>query len=215
MAGETVLVIDNRAEPRQCLIETVLKPGGYTSLESDAFEAGLQLALEQSPDLIVLTAQVVPPGEFKSLKKLGASDQPIPVLLVVEPPADSRVADLQITDLRIADAWCAGVRDVLFEPFQVEQRFFGLQPGGLIIRLGLPVAERHGDDDTHVPLGIIGIGPTADQPAEPTGATVESITALQIDLGEELVARVFHQNPAAFDFNLGQPEIGTLFEGRA
>ena len=107
MAGETVLVIDNRAAPRQRLIETVLNPGGYTSLESDTFEAGLQVALEQSPDLIVLTAQAVPPGAFESLKKLGASSQPIPVLLIVEPPAERWVAD----------AGCAGVRDVLFEPF--------------------------------------------------------------------------------------------------
>jgi len=112
VAGETVLVIDNRAEPRQCLIETVLKPGGYTSLESDTFEAGLQLALEQSPDLIVLPAQVVPPGEFKSLKKLGASGQPIAVLLIVKLPAD-RLA----SNLLVADAWGAGVRDILFEPF--------------------------------------------------------------------------------------------------
>ena len=111
MAGETVLIIDNRAEPRQCLIETVLKPGGYTSLESDAFEAGLQVALEQSPDLIVLTAQAVRPGEFESLKKLGASSRPITVLLIVEPPAERWVAD----------AWRAGVRDVLFEPFKPDE----------------------------------------------------------------------------------------------
>jgi PAS domain S-box-containing protein len=107
VAGETVLVIDNRAEPRQCLIETVLKPGGYAPLESGTFEAGLQLALEQSPDLIVLTAQAVPPGAFESLKKLGASSQPIAVLLIVEPPVERWAAA----------AWCAGVRDVLFEPF--------------------------------------------------------------------------------------------------
>jgi PAS domain S-box-containing protein len=107
VAGETVLVIDNRVAPRQRLIETVLKPGGYTSLESDTFEVGLQVALEQLPDLIVLSAQVVPPGAFESLKKLGASSQPIAVVLIVEPPAGRWAAD----------AGCAGVRDVLFEPF--------------------------------------------------------------------------------------------------
>ena len=117
MAGETVLVIDNRAESRQCLIETVLKPAGYTSLESDSFEVGLNLALEQSPDLVVLTAQVVPPGKFKSLKKLGASGQPIAVLLIVQPPADAWVAD----------AWGAGVRDVLFEPFEPGEALYAIE----------------------------------------------------------------------------------------
>ncbi len=117
MAGETVLVIDNRAEPRQCLIETVLNPGGYTSLESDTFETGLQAALEQSPDLIVLTAQAIPPGEFESLKKLGASSQPIAVLLIVDPSAERWVADL----------WVAGVRGVLFEPFKPNEALRALE----------------------------------------------------------------------------------------
>jgi PAS domain S-box-containing protein len=129
VAGESVLVIDNRAEPRQCLIETVLKPGGYATLESDTFEAGLKLALEQSPDLIVLSAQVVPPGEFKSLKKL-ASDQPIVVLLIVMSPADRLSADRQV-----ADAWSAGVRDILFEPFAPGEALHAIERALTEIRL--------------------------------------------------------------------------------
>jgi len=110
VAGETILVIDDNPRLRKFWLEAVLKPGGYTPLVCDSFDAGVSAAAEQSPDLIILSMQT-PGFRPELLETLRAGERVIPTLL---------------TTMRRSDPWAADARrygayDILVRPFEPEQ----------------------------------------------------------------------------------------------
>jgi two-component system cell cycle response regulator DivK len=81
MPGELILIVEDN--PRNLkLIRDVLQYQGYTTLEAETAEAGMTLALERQPALILMDVQL--PGidgstAMKALKA-DASTQRIPIL---------------------------------------------------------------------------------------------------------------------------------------
>jgi len=61
MAGETILVVDDSRPTREFIVDYVLKPKGFLAILAVDGEEGVQLALEQDPDLIILDLSA--PGE--------------------------------------------------------------------------------------------------------------------------------------------------------
>lgn len=111
MAGEKILIIDDSALSREFLVEAVLKPGGYAPLALDSLKAGVHVAAEQQPDLIILSMQT--PG-FDRLDLLGQfvrNGRAIPVILTTEHRSDPSTAE----------AYRRGARDVLVAPFEPGQ----------------------------------------------------------------------------------------------
>ena len=53
MAGENVLVIDDKKDAVQLMTESVLRPHGYSYIIANNGEEGVRLALEKEPDLII------------------------------------------------------------------------------------------------------------------------------------------------------------------
>ena len=111
MAGEKILIIDDRAQSLEFLVEAVLKPGGYAPLALDSLEAGVHVAAEQLPDLIILSMQTPGLDPFDLLGQFGRNGRAIPVILTTAHRSDPSTAE----------AYRRGARDVLVEPFEPDQ----------------------------------------------------------------------------------------------
>ncbi len=99
MAGETILVIDDASPSRQLIVETVLKPNGYVPLEAENFEAGVRVATERSPDLVVLSMQTPGFDGPDSLQRLRAHGQPIPTILTTIRRDDRVIPHASVHDI--------------------------------------------------------------------------------------------------------------------
>src|SRR4030095_392984 len=83
MAGELILIIEDNEKNRK-LVRDVLQIKGYKTVESETAEEGLKLAIEKSPNLILMARQ--PPGmdEIPALKQLRTESKTksIPVIAI-------------------------------------------------------------------------------------------------------------------------------------
>jgi two-component system, cell cycle response regulator DivK len=71
MAGELILIIEDNEKNRK-LVRDVLNVKGYRTVESETAEAGLKLAIEKSPSLILMDIQLPGMDGITALKKLRA-----------------------------------------------------------------------------------------------------------------------------------------------
>ena len=83
MANELVLIIEDNEKNRK-LVRDVLQVKGYRTIEAETAEAGLKLALEQSPALILMDIQLPGMDGITALKRLKAEakTKSIPVIAV-------------------------------------------------------------------------------------------------------------------------------------
>ena len=83
MANELVLIIEDNEKNRK-LVRDVLHVKGYKTIEAETAEAGLKLALEQSPSLILMDIQLPGMDGITALKqlKVEAKTRSIPVIAV-------------------------------------------------------------------------------------------------------------------------------------
>jgi len=81
MPGELILIVEDN--PRNLkLIRDVLQYQGYTTLEAETAEAGITLALERQPALILMDVQLPGTDGSTAMKalKADASTQRIPII---------------------------------------------------------------------------------------------------------------------------------------
>jgi two-component system, cell cycle response regulator DivK len=83
MANELILIIEDNEKNRK-LVRDVLQVKGYKTIEAETAEAGLKLALEQSPALILMDIQLPGMDGITALKRLKAEakTKSIPVIAV-------------------------------------------------------------------------------------------------------------------------------------
>jgi len=83
MAGELILIIEDNEKNRK-LVRDVLGIKGFKTLESETAEEGIKLAIEKSPDLILMDIQLPGMDGITALKQLksDAETQSIPVIAV-------------------------------------------------------------------------------------------------------------------------------------
>jgi CheY-like chemotaxis protein len=83
MANELILIIEDNEKNRK-LVRDVLHVKGYKTIEAETAEAGLKLALEQSPALILMDIQLPGMDGITALKqlKVEAKTKSIPVIAV-------------------------------------------------------------------------------------------------------------------------------------
>ena len=83
MAGELILIIEDNEKNRK-LARDVLQVKGYRTIESETAEEGLNLALEQSPALILMDIQLPGIDGITALKQLRAEPKTksIPVIAI-------------------------------------------------------------------------------------------------------------------------------------
>ena len=71
MAGEVILIIEDNEKNRK-LCRDVLQVKGYRTIESETAEGGLDLALSESPALILMDIQLPGMDGITALKQLRA-----------------------------------------------------------------------------------------------------------------------------------------------
>ena len=83
MAGELILIFEDN-EKNSKLVRDVLQVKGYKTLESETAEEGLKLAVEKSPDLILMDIQLPGMDGITALKQLRTEPKTknIPVVAV-------------------------------------------------------------------------------------------------------------------------------------
>ena len=83
MANELILIIEDNEKNRK-LCRDVLQVKGYKTIESETAEVGLKLALEQSPDLVLMDIQLPGMDGITAMKQLKAdpNTQNIPIIAI-------------------------------------------------------------------------------------------------------------------------------------
>jgi two-component system cell cycle response regulator DivK len=81
MANELILIVEDN-DKNMKLARDILQVKGYRTIEAESAEAGLPLAAEQKPDLVLMDIHLPGMNGIEALKKLRASPptSAIPVL---------------------------------------------------------------------------------------------------------------------------------------
>jgi len=110
VAGERILVIDDSQRIRSALREVILEPEGYHVLTAHDGQAGLERALRERPDLILLDVNMPRMTGLEVLEKLHEARFEWPVILMT----------LHGSEEVAVQAFRLGARDYLRKPFKVE-----------------------------------------------------------------------------------------------
>ena len=83
MARELILIIEDNEKNRK-LVRDVLQVKGYKTIEAETAEAGLKLAAEQSPALILMDVQLPGMDGITAMKQLKAdpNTKSIPIIAI-------------------------------------------------------------------------------------------------------------------------------------
>jgi signal transduction histidine kinase/CheY-like chemotaxis protein len=111
MAGEKVLVIDDKQDAVQLMTESVLRPHGYSYIVVNNGENGFRLALEKEPDLIITDLRTPRMSGLEILEALQAEGRDIPVVLMA----------LHGSEETAVQAFRLGAKDYIIKPFKVEE----------------------------------------------------------------------------------------------
>lgn len=111
MSGETILVVDDGQDNREFLVEHVLEPNGFQYLLARDGLEGLQFALKERPDLILLDMNMPRMDGVGVLQNLAERGADIPVILMTFHGSE----DLAVEVYRL------GVKDYVKKPFYPEE----------------------------------------------------------------------------------------------
>lgn len=108
---ERVLVIDDSQEIREFLSDYILKPKGFEVMMATNGLMGLEMAIAQEPDLIVIDQQMPRLTGLEVLQKLRERDIAIPAILVTAHGSE----DTAVAAFRL------GIRDYVIKPIDVDE----------------------------------------------------------------------------------------------
>lgn len=109
MAVERILVVDDSAQIRATLRRTILEPAGYEVLTAPDGQAGLECALRERPDLVLLDVNMPRLTGIQMLQELHRAQYEWPVILMTSHGSEQ----VAVQALRL------GVRDYINKPFEV------------------------------------------------------------------------------------------------
>lgn len=81
VTNETILLIDDRREDVERLVETILNPAGYHVVVAHDGERGLRAALAEHPALIILDVNAPQRNGLEILQELREAGEDVPVIL--------------------------------------------------------------------------------------------------------------------------------------
>ena len=110
MANERILVVDDSSQIRATLRRMILEPEGYEVLTAANGQEGLECALSEHPDLILLDVNMPRLSGIQVLEELQRAHYEWPVILMTSHGSE----EVAIQALRL------GVRDYVHKPFQLQ-----------------------------------------------------------------------------------------------
>jgi CheY-like chemotaxis protein len=111
MSGEKILVVDDRRENLLFLANSVLRPEGYKVVTAMDGKDGLDKALAEQPDLIIMDLKMPRMSGLEVLAALRKADCDIPVILTTFYGSE-QAAIL---------AFRQGVKDYIIKPYEVKE----------------------------------------------------------------------------------------------
>ena len=111
MSGEKILVVDDRRENLLFLANSVLRPEGYKVITGMDGKEGLDKALAEQPDLIIMDLKMPRMSGLEVLSALRKANCDIPVILTTF--YGSEQAAIQ--------AFRQGVKDYIIKPYEVKE----------------------------------------------------------------------------------------------
>jgi len=107
LAGEKILVVDDRDDSLQFLTEYILQPNGYRYITAKDGAAGLDLALREHPDLIIMDLKMPKMSGLEVLNTLHERNVNIPVILMTFHGSEETAVQ----------AFRLGARDYVIKPY--------------------------------------------------------------------------------------------------
>ena len=117
MAGETILVVDDKLESLEFITEYLLRPNGYVPLVAANGREGLKMALAERPDLMILDFKMPGISGLEVLRNLREKQADIPVILMTAYGSEDDI----ITAFRL------GAKDYLSKPFRIEEMLAAIE----------------------------------------------------------------------------------------
>jgi signal transduction histidine kinase/FixJ family two-component response regulator len=111
LAGETILVVDDRDDSLQFLTEYVLAPNGYKYIIAKDGETGLHKALTENPDLVIMDLKMPKMTGLEVLAALRERQSNIPVILMTFHGSEETAVQ----------AFRLGARDYMIKPYGVQE----------------------------------------------------------------------------------------------
>jgi DNA-binding response OmpR family regulator len=111
LAGEKVLVIEDKPEMIQILTDYVLGPQGYVTLTALDGEKGLRMALSEEPDLVILDLRMPKMSGLRVLQTLRELQCLVPVIVITAYGSEEVV----VRALRL------GADDYIAKPFELDE----------------------------------------------------------------------------------------------
>jgi two-component system NtrC family sensor kinase len=136
MSKETVLIIEDRRENVVFLANQILRPNGYQVITAGDGAVGLEKALAEKPDLIIMDFRMPKMTGIEVLRALHAADAHIPVILTTFHGSE----ELAIEAFRL------GARDYLIKPYEVEDMLSAIDRALASRRRHLEVTNRLEED---------------------------------------------------------------------
>jgi len=107
LAGEKILVVDDRDDSLQFLTEYILQPNGYRFITAKDGAAGLELALKEHPHLIIMDLKMPRMSGLEVLDALHERNVNIPVILMTFHGSEETAVQ----------AFRLGARDYVIKPY--------------------------------------------------------------------------------------------------
>ena len=111
MAGEKILIVDDRRENIVFIANDILRPAGYQVITAMDGEKGRQKALEENPDLIITDMQMPKMTGDEMIRALREAGHTSPVILTT----------FHGSERAAIRAFRAGATDYLIKPFTVDE----------------------------------------------------------------------------------------------
>jgi PAS domain S-box-containing protein len=111
LAGEKVLVVEDKPEMIQILTDYVLGPQGYVTLTALNGEEGLRMALSGEPDLVLLDLRLPKMSGLQVLQTLREQQCSVPVIVITAYGSEEVV----VRALRL------GANDYIAKPFELDE----------------------------------------------------------------------------------------------